>query len=210
MSTSTLKRKRLTKQKDLGEYNQCQTMLRQLYELGLKGHPQEFLSYRIIYLLHTRNRSGMSSTILPTSTSSQDLVTSITLHSPPRSSTPRPRPSSRPLLDQALQARSRLSSVVLSEQTSLTRRYGSPPSPTHPNRKIRSRSPPRTPNTRITSNIKLRPFLSFIQYCTQHVGVYIGSFCGEGTDECFDYYVQGVSLFLLLLCSFSCPVPLVV
>jgi hypothetical protein len=33
-------------------------MLRQLYELGLKGHPQEFLSYRIIYLLHTRNRSG--------------------------------------------------------------------------------------------------------------------------------------------------------
>ena len=48
-------------QKDLGEYNQCQTMLRQLYELGLKGHPQEFLSYRIIYLLHTRNRSGQFS-----------------------------------------------------------------------------------------------------------------------------------------------------
>ncbi|EIW67776.1 hypothetical protein TREMEDRAFT_33569 [Tremella mesenterica DSM 1558] len=46
--------------KDLGEYNQCQTMLRQLYELGLKGHPQEFLSYRIIYLLHTRNRSDMA------------------------------------------------------------------------------------------------------------------------------------------------------
>ena len=45
-------------QKDLGEYNQCQTMLRQLYELGIRGHPQEFLSYRIIYLLHTRNRSG--------------------------------------------------------------------------------------------------------------------------------------------------------
>ncbi|OCF44339.1 nuclear protein [Kwoniella heveanensis CBS 569] len=46
--------------KDLGEYNQCQTMLRQLYELGLKGHPQEFLSYRIMYLLHTRNRSDMA------------------------------------------------------------------------------------------------------------------------------------------------------
>ncbi|ORX37015.1 SAC3/GANP/Nin1/mts3/eIF-3 p25 family-domain-containing protein [Kockovaella imperatae] len=46
---------------DLGEYNQCQTMLRQLYELGLPGHPQEFLSYRIIYLLHTRNRSDMAS-----------------------------------------------------------------------------------------------------------------------------------------------------
>ncbi|KAK8864127.1 hypothetical protein IAR55_001373 [Kwoniella newhampshirensis] len=46
--------------KDLGEYNQCQTMLRQLYELGIKGHPQEFLSYRIMYLLHTRNRSDMA------------------------------------------------------------------------------------------------------------------------------------------------------
>jgi len=33
-------------------------MLRQLYELGIQGHPEEFLSYRIIYLLHTRNRSG--------------------------------------------------------------------------------------------------------------------------------------------------------
>jgi hypothetical protein len=44
--------------KDLGEYNQCQSMLRQLYELGLGGHPLEFLSYRIMYLLHTRNRSG--------------------------------------------------------------------------------------------------------------------------------------------------------
>lgn len=44
--------------KDLGEYNQCQSMLRQLYELGLKGHPEEFLSYRIMYLLHTRNRAG--------------------------------------------------------------------------------------------------------------------------------------------------------
>lgn len=40
-------------------------MLRQLYELGLKGHPQEFLSYRIIYLLHTRNRSGKLPTLLP-------------------------------------------------------------------------------------------------------------------------------------------------
>ncbi|RSH80372.1 uncharacterized protein EHS24_008948 [Apiotrichum porosum] len=47
--------------KDLGEYNQCQSMLRQLYELGLPGHPAEFLSYRIIYLLHTRNRSDMAS-----------------------------------------------------------------------------------------------------------------------------------------------------
>ncbi|KAK1925948.1 SAC3/GANP/Nin1/mts3/eIF-3 p25 family-domain-containing protein [Papiliotrema laurentii] len=47
--------------KDLGEYNQCQTMLRQLYELGIPGHPEEFMSYRIMYLLHTRNRSDMAS-----------------------------------------------------------------------------------------------------------------------------------------------------
>ncbi|KAK4687868.1 SAC3 family protein LENG8/THP3, partial [Tremellales sp. Uapishka_1] len=46
--------------RDLGEYNQCQSMLRHLYELGIKGHPEEFLSYRIIYLLHTRNRSDMA------------------------------------------------------------------------------------------------------------------------------------------------------
>lgn len=35
-------------------------MLRQLYELGLSGHPKEFLSYRIMYLLHTKNMSGKS------------------------------------------------------------------------------------------------------------------------------------------------------
>lgn len=46
--------------KDLGEYNQCQSMLRQLYELGIRGHPQEFLAYRILYLLHTKNRSDMA------------------------------------------------------------------------------------------------------------------------------------------------------
>lgn len=52
-------------QKDLGEYNQCQSMLRQLYEHGLAGHPEEFLAYRILYLLHTRNRSGAQECQLP-------------------------------------------------------------------------------------------------------------------------------------------------
>jgi hypothetical protein len=33
-------------------------MLRQLYQHGLTGHPLEFAAYRILYLLHTRNRSG--------------------------------------------------------------------------------------------------------------------------------------------------------
>lgn len=45
---------------DLGEYNQCQSQLRELYKHGLEGHPMEFLAYRILYLVHTRNRSGES------------------------------------------------------------------------------------------------------------------------------------------------------
>ncbi|KAK7208451.1 SAC3/GANP/Nin1/mts3/eIF-3 p25 family-domain-containing protein [Myxozyma melibiosi] len=45
---------------DLGEYNQCQTQLRALYEKGIPGHPEEFLAYRILYFLHTRNQSDMN------------------------------------------------------------------------------------------------------------------------------------------------------
>ncbi|KAI8601904.1 SAC3/GANP/Nin1/mts3/eIF-3 p25 family-domain-containing protein [Dissophora ornata] len=44
---------------DLGEYNQCQTQLKQLYEYNLKGHVMEFTAYRILYLLHTRNPSDI-------------------------------------------------------------------------------------------------------------------------------------------------------
>jgi len=171
-------------------------MLRQLYELGLKGHPQEFLSYRIIYLLHTRNRSGMSP---PSSTyiysPPPGFPNYITLSTRPQSGSSSPSrslsysPHSTKLfkLDSTLRV------------PSLTNRYGSPPSPTHTIREIRSRSPPRTSNSRITSYFKLRPFLPFIQHCPKYVGVYIGSFRGEGTDECFDYYVQGVSPFLFSL-----------
>jgi SAC3 family protein LENG8/THP3 len=45
---------------DLGEYNQCQTQLRYLYALGLKGNPIEFKAYRILYFIHTANRSGLN------------------------------------------------------------------------------------------------------------------------------------------------------
>lgn len=50
----------LCRQGDLGEYNQCQSVLKQLYELGLAGNPAEFLGYRILYMIHTKNSSGKS------------------------------------------------------------------------------------------------------------------------------------------------------
>ncbi|CAO1631503.1 unnamed protein product [Sympodiomycopsis kandeliae] len=45
---------------DLGEYNQCQSQLKSLYNYGLPGSQMEFLAYRILYLLHTRNRREVS------------------------------------------------------------------------------------------------------------------------------------------------------
>jgi len=45
------------------EYNQCQATLKQLYELGIPGKVEEFTAYRILMLLHGRNRSGMCSVV---------------------------------------------------------------------------------------------------------------------------------------------------
>ena len=47
---------------DLGEYNQCQTQLRALYaqNLGTKAAVEEFKAYRILYFLHTCNRTDMN------------------------------------------------------------------------------------------------------------------------------------------------------
>ncbi|KAJ9606932.1 hypothetical protein H2200_008943 [Cladophialophora chaetospira] len=45
---------------DLGEYNQCQTQLRALYKQNLGGHPVEFKAYRILYFIHTCNRTDMN------------------------------------------------------------------------------------------------------------------------------------------------------
>lgn len=45
---------------DLGEYNQCQTRLRALYRRNLGGHPTEFKAYRILYFIHTCNRTEMN------------------------------------------------------------------------------------------------------------------------------------------------------
>ncbi|TPX14147.1 uncharacterized protein E0L32_000541 [Thyridium curvatum] len=48
---------------DLGEYNQCQTQLKALYQLGLKGNPSEFKAYRILYFIHTANRAALNDAI---------------------------------------------------------------------------------------------------------------------------------------------------
>ncbi|POY72168.1 hypothetical protein BMF94_4805 [Rhodotorula taiwanensis] len=48
---------------DFGEFNQCQSRLRHLYRLGLNGHPMEFLGYRILYLLFSRNRAELNTTL---------------------------------------------------------------------------------------------------------------------------------------------------
>ncbi|KAI9779217.1 MAG: hypothetical protein M1839_007469 [Geoglossum umbratile] len=45
---------------DIGEYNQCQTQLRVLYSQNLGGHPMEFKAYRILYFIHTCNRTDMN------------------------------------------------------------------------------------------------------------------------------------------------------
>ncbi|KAL2121211.1 hypothetical protein VTJ04DRAFT_5238 [Mycothermus thermophilus] len=48
---------------DLGEYNQCQTQLKALYKLGLKGKPNEFKAYRILYYIHTQNRAELNNAL---------------------------------------------------------------------------------------------------------------------------------------------------
>ncbi|KAI7866152.1 SAC3/GANP/Nin1/mts3/eIF-3 p25 family-domain-containing protein [Spinellus fusiger] len=48
---------------DLGEYNQCQSQLKQLYVNGISGNVMEFTAYRILYLLHTQNWSDINSTM---------------------------------------------------------------------------------------------------------------------------------------------------
>ncbi|KND01324.1 uncharacterized protein SPPG_09089 [Spizellomyces punctatus DAOM BR117] len=45
---------------DLGEYNQCQAQLMQLYNIfNLRGCQDEFTGYRILYLVHTSNRTEL-------------------------------------------------------------------------------------------------------------------------------------------------------
>ncbi|KAI8976199.1 SAC3/GANP/Nin1/mts3/eIF-3 p25 family-domain-containing protein [Pilobolus umbonatus] len=45
---------------DLGEYNQCQTQLKYLYEQGIEGSADEFLAYRILYMIFSQNQSDIN------------------------------------------------------------------------------------------------------------------------------------------------------
>lgn len=45
---------------DLGEYNQCQTQLRALYMQNIPGNSVEFKAYRILYFIHTCNRTALN------------------------------------------------------------------------------------------------------------------------------------------------------
>ncbi|KAH8116404.1 SAC3/GANP/Nin1/mts3/eIF-3 p25 family-domain-containing protein [Phellopilus nigrolimitatus] len=45
---------------DMVEYNQCQQMLKNLYEMGIRGCNDEFTAYRILLLLHGMNRSELN------------------------------------------------------------------------------------------------------------------------------------------------------
>ncbi|KAI9219514.1 SAC3/GANP/Nin1/mts3/eIF-3 p25 family-domain-containing protein [Blastocladiella britannica] len=44
---------------DLGEFNQCQTQLRDLYSVGVSGCRTEFIAYRLLYFLYTKSRRDM-------------------------------------------------------------------------------------------------------------------------------------------------------
>ena len=57
---------------DLGEYNQCQTQLRALYAQNLGGHSNEFKAYRILYFLHTGNRTDMNDVLADLTTAEKN------------------------------------------------------------------------------------------------------------------------------------------
>ncbi|KAI8632489.1 SAC3/GANP/Nin1/mts3/eIF-3 p25 family-domain-containing protein [Xylariaceae sp. FL1651] len=57
---------------DLGEYNQCQTQLRALYRAGIKGNPIEFKAYRILYFIHTANRTALNDAIADLTTAEKE------------------------------------------------------------------------------------------------------------------------------------------
>jgi hypothetical protein len=47
-------------QGDLGEFNQCQCQLKQLYEEGIQGSVEEFTAYRMLYFIMSRSRTDIN------------------------------------------------------------------------------------------------------------------------------------------------------
>ncbi|RXW20656.1 hypothetical protein EST38_g5192 [Candolleomyces aberdarensis] len=66
---------------DMVEYNQCQATLKSLYDLGIPGKVEEFTAYRILMLLHGRNRSGTNAqTVAPDSSSELIIFAELNLY----------------------------------------------------------------------------------------------------------------------------------
>jgi hypothetical protein len=57
---------------DIGEYNQCQTQLRALYAQNLGGNPVEFKAYRILYFIHTSNRTALNDVLADLTTAEKE------------------------------------------------------------------------------------------------------------------------------------------
>ncbi|RDW69467.1 hypothetical protein BP6252_08487 [Coleophoma cylindrospora] len=57
---------------DLGEYNQCQTQLRALYAQIPGGNPVEFKAYRILYFIHTSNRTALNDMLADLTTAEKE------------------------------------------------------------------------------------------------------------------------------------------
>lgn len=68
------------RQSDLVEFNACQATLRLLYGHGLQGKNHEFLAYRILYMLHGRNRAGIFSLFLLLRTCRTVLIPAVELN----------------------------------------------------------------------------------------------------------------------------------
>lgn len=59
----------------MGEFNQCQGQLKDLYKIyKLPGHVDEFMGYRILYMIHTNNKTELVQTIASLSDSQKSLA----------------------------------------------------------------------------------------------------------------------------------------
>jgi len=45
---------------DIGEFNQCQCQLKELYEEGIAGSTEEFTAYRMLYFIMARSRTDIN------------------------------------------------------------------------------------------------------------------------------------------------------